>query len=74
MRTDLKRIKLLFKTKTKTKTQPANNSNGQGGDEWYSTEVNWWMHNGDAKIVDLIEEHLQTKEKLEWKEDGKSVE
>jgi hypothetical protein len=40
MRTDLKRIKLLFKTKTKTKTQPANNSNGQGGDEWYSTEVN----------------------------------
>jgi hypothetical protein len=65
MRADLWRRKLLFKTKTKTKTktQPANSSSGHRGYEWHNTEVDGQMHSRDAKIVDLVGEYLQTKEK-----------
>jgi hypothetical protein len=56
MRADLKRIKLLFKIKI----QPANSSSGQG---WHNTDVDGQMHNGDIKIVELVEKHIQTKEK-----------
>jgi hypothetical protein len=59
MWTDLNRRKFLFKTKT----QSANSSNGQGGDGRHNTEVDIRMHNGDTKIVNLVGEHLQTKEK-----------
>jgi hypothetical protein len=57
MMADLKRIKCLFKAKT----QPTNNSNDQGRDERYITEVNKQMHSEYAKITDLVGEHLQTK-------------
>jgi hypothetical protein len=31
------------------------------------------MHSGEAKIVDLVREHLQTKEKkLKWEGEGRS--
>jgi hypothetical protein len=59
MRAYLKRRKLLFKIKT----QPANNSSGQEGDDQHSTKVDGRMHNGEAKIADLVGEHLQIKEK-----------
>jgi hypothetical protein len=52
--------KLLFKIKT----QLANSSRGHERDEQHNTEVDERMRNGDAKIVDLVEEHLQTKEKI----------
>lgn len=61
MRIDPKRRKLLFKAKT----QSANNRSGQRGDERHSTEVDRWMHNGEAKIANLVRKHLQTKKKLE---------
>jgi hypothetical protein len=64
MRADLKRIKLLFKTKT----QPINNNSGQGGDECHNTEEDEWMHSGDAKIADMVGEHFQTKEKIKIRE------
>jgi len=32
------------------------------------------MHNGEAKIVDLVREHLCTKEKTRMKEEVKSGE
>jgi hypothetical protein len=54
MRADQKRIKLLFKAKM----QPANSSSGQGGDERKSTDVDARMHSRDAKIANLVEEHL----------------
>jgi hypothetical protein len=54
MRAYLKRIKLLFKTKI----QSTNSSSGEGGDERHITEVNGRMHNGYAKIVNLVGEHL----------------
>jgi len=57
MRVDLQRRKLLFKAKI----QSANNNSSQGGDEQHSTEVDERMHSGDAKIADLVGEHLQTK-------------
>jgi hypothetical protein len=51
MRANLKRKKkLLFKAKT----QPTNSSSSQGGDERHNTDINGWIHNGDAKITDLI--------------------
>jgi len=56
MRVDLWRRKLLFKTKTKT--QLANSNSGYGRDERHNMEVDGRMHNGDAKIVNLVEEHL----------------
>jgi hypothetical protein len=59
MRANLKRKKLLFKVKT----QPTNSSSSQGEDERHNTNVNGWIHNGEAKITDLIREHLQTKKK-----------
>jgi hypothetical protein len=59
MMADLVRRKLLFKVKT----QLANSSSGQGGDERHSAEVNRQMHSEEIKIVDIVEEHLQTKEK-----------
>jgi len=59
MEVDLQRRKLLFKAKT----QPANNNNNQGEGEWHNTEVVRRMHIRDAKITDLVGEHLQTKEK-----------
>jgi hypothetical protein len=59
MRTNLKRIKLLFKAKT----QPANYNSGQGGDQWHDTEIDGQMYSGDTKIADLVGEHLQTKDK-----------
>jgi hypothetical protein len=64
MRADVKRIKLLFKTKT----QPANSSSGQRGDEWHNTEVCERMHNEEVKIANLIGEHLQPKEKTKMRE------
>jgi hypothetical protein len=60
MRTDLKRIKLLFKSKT----QPANSSSCRGGDEWHNTEVNGRMYSAETEIADLVEKHLQTGTKL----------
>jgi hypothetical protein len=61
MRTDLKRKKeLLFKAKI----QPTNISSGQKWNERHNTKVDGRMHNGDAKIVNLVGEHLQTKEKI----------
>jgi hypothetical protein len=57
MMADLKRRKLLFKIKT----QAVNNSSGQWGDERHNTKVDGRMHSGDAKIVNLVGEHLQTK-------------
>jgi len=51
--------KLLFKAKT----QPANSSSGHGGDKWHNMEVDGRIYNGETKIVDLVREHLQTKEK-----------
>jgi hypothetical protein len=59
MRADIKRIKLLFKAKI----QPAKSSSSQGGDERHNTVVYGCMHSGEAKITDLIGEHLQTIEK-----------
>jgi hypothetical protein len=56
---DLKRRKLLFEAKT----QPTNNSSCQGGDERHIMKVDGRMHSRDAKIADLVGEHLQTKEK-----------
>jgi hypothetical protein len=55
MMANLKREKkkLLFKAKT----QPANSSN-QGGDERHIMEVDGRMHNEDAKIADIVGEHL----------------
>jgi hypothetical protein len=68
MMTDLKRIKLLFKAKT----QPANNINGQRGDERHNTKVDGQMHSINTKITDLVGEHLQTKEKtrMRWNMSG----
>jgi len=57
MNADLKRRKLLFKVKT----QLTNSSSGQRGDERYNTEIDGWMHSGDAEIVDLVGKYLQTK-------------
>jgi hypothetical protein len=62
MMADLKKRKLLFKVKK----QLANNNSSKGGDEWCSTEINGRMRSGKAKIVCLVEEHLQTKKKSEW--------
>jgi hypothetical protein len=59
MRANLWRRKLLFKAKT----QPANNSSGHERYERHNTQVNGRMYNGEAKITNLIEKHLQTKEK-----------
>jgi hypothetical protein len=59
MKADLKRRKLLFKTKT----QLTNSSSGQRGDEQNNIEIDGRMHNGDAEIIDLVGEYLQTKEK-----------
>jgi hypothetical protein len=50
----LKRRKLLFKAKI----QPANSSCDQRRDEWHITEVDGRMHSEDAKIADLVGEHL----------------
>jgi hypothetical protein len=58
MRANLWRKLLLFKTKT----QPTNNSNGHRGLKRHNTEVDGQMHSGEAKIVDLVGEHLQIKE------------
>jgi ribosomal protein L23 len=58
MRADLKKIKLLFKVKT----QPVNSASGQGGDEQHSMEVGRRMHSEEAKIANLVGEHLQTNE------------
>jgi hypothetical protein len=66
MRANLWKRKLLFKGKT----QPANSSSDHGGDERHNTEVNGRMHSGDAKIADLVGEHLQTKEKKKPKNRG----
>jgi hypothetical protein len=62
MMIDLKKRKLLFKTKT----QSANN-NGQRGDVRHIMEVDRRMHSEDAKITNLVEEHLQTKEKTKMR-------
>jgi hypothetical protein len=59
MRTDLKRRKLLFKAKM----QLVNNSIIQRGVERHNTNIDERKHSGDAKIADLVREHLQTKEK-----------
>jgi hypothetical protein len=68
MRADLKKRKLLFKAKT----QPwnSNSNSGQIRDEWHNTEVDEQMHSRDAKIVDLTDEHLQTKEKTRIRRRG----
>jgi hypothetical protein len=54
----------------KIKTQLANNSGGRGGDERYITKVDERMHSEEVKIVDMVREHLQIKEKTimegEW--------
>jgi hypothetical protein len=47
----------------KAKTQLANNSSYRGGDERYKTKVDGQMHSGEAKIVNLVKEYLQTEEK-----------
>jgi len=71
MKAYLKRRKLLIKVKT----QSANNSSGQEGDDRHTTEVDGRMHSGEAKIADLIREHLQIKEKKsEWEGEGWSGE
>jgi hypothetical protein len=50
MRSDLWRIKLLFKAKT----QPANSSSDHEGYEWHNTEVDGRMHSEDVKIIIII--------------------
>jgi hypothetical protein len=60
MRADLKRIKLLFKAKI----QAAITSNGQGGDERHSIEVDRRMHSGEAKIADLVGEKRTPTNKI----------
>jgi len=58
MMADLRRIKLLFKTKT----QIANSNNNEEGDERHMTKV--WIDAFIAiKIVDLVGELVQIKEK-----------
>jgi hypothetical protein len=59
MRADLWKIKLLFKTKT----QPASSSSDHGRDERHNTKVDGRMYSEDAKIANLVGEHLKTKEK-----------
>jgi hypothetical protein len=48
------RRKLLFKAKT----QLANSSSSHKGDKQHNTKVDGWMHNREANIVDMVEEHL----------------
>jgi hypothetical protein len=57
MRANIWKIKLLFKTKT----QPVNSSSGHGGVERHNIEVDGRMHSEEAKIVDLVRKHPQTK-------------
>jgi hypothetical protein len=66
MRVDLWRIKLLFKAKI----QPANSSSSSshGGYERHNTKIDGQMYSGDTKIVDLVGEHLQIKEKTRMRE------
>jgi len=58
-RANLKRRKLLFKAKT----QLATSNSEQGGNERYNTVVDGQMHNGDAKIADLVKKTLTNKRK-----------
>jgi hypothetical protein len=44
-------------------TQPANNNSDHEGDERHNTKVDERMYNREAKITDLVEEHLEIKEK-----------
>jgi hypothetical protein len=48
----------------KTLIQSKNITSSHRGDKWHNTEVDRRMDSGDAKIVDLIGEYLQTKEKI----------
>jgi hypothetical protein len=40
-----------------------NSSSGHRGDEQHNTKVDEDMHSREAKIIELVGEHLQTKEK-----------
>jgi hypothetical protein len=66
MMADLKRRTLLFKIKI----QSANSSSGKGGDKRHNTKVDGRMHSGEAKIANLVEEYLQTKEKTRMGGEG----
>jgi hypothetical protein len=35
-------------------------------------EVNEWMHSENAKIVDMVGQHLQTKDKTKMEWEGRS--
>jgi hypothetical protein len=71
MRADLWRRKLSFKAKT----QPGKSINNHREDERHNTEVNGRMHSGEAKIADLVREHLQIKKKIKKKKgEGRSEE
>jgi hypothetical protein len=61
MRVDLERKKLLFKTKN-TNKQSASNS-GRRGDEQHNTVEGGRMHSGDAKVANLVGEHLKKSTK-----------
>ena len=56
---DLERIHLLFKTKN-TNKQLANSNSNRGGDERHNTVEGEQTHSKDAKVANLIGEHLQT--------------
>jgi hypothetical protein len=66
MRLDLKIKKFLFKAKI----QSANSSSGKGEDRWHNIEADGRMHSRDAEIADMVEEHLQTKQKTRIRERG----
>jgi hypothetical protein len=66
MMADLWRRNLLFKAKY----QPANSRSGYGGYERHNIEVGGRMHSEDAKIADLIGEHLTKKKTTKWKGEG----
>ena len=61
MRVNLERKKkILFKTKSTNKQPTSSSSSGWKGDEQYNTVESEWTYNEEAKIVNLVTEHLQT--------------
>jgi hypothetical protein len=59
MRVDLERRNLLFKTKN-TNKQLVSSSSGRGEDERHNTMEGGQTHSREAKVADLVREHLHT--------------
>jgi superfamily I DNA and/or RNA helicase len=55
-----------------TNKQPAI-SNSNKGDEWHNTMDGGRTHNGEAEVVDLVREHLQTFKKKKKKREREEV-